>query len=149
MANKTRWNKAFLAGLILVITFTGWLVFAPPQLGGQATMIIVNGNSMEPVYHSGDLVIVHSKEVYQVGDIIAYKNLHMGRYVIHRIVDEEMNRFILKGDNNSWNDSFEPTSNEIIGKHWLRIPVFGKIISWLRTPIYLSLSASLLGGFLR
>jgi signal peptidase I len=148
MTNQKRWWLAFLSGTMLVIAVTGWILFAPPQLGGQATFVIVNGNSMEPGYHQGDLIIVRNADYYQPGDIVAYKHLQMGKYVIHRIIGEELNRFVLQGDNNTWTDGFMPTNEEIIGKHWIRIPGFGKVISWLRKPIYLSFTASLLGGVL-
>ena len=131
-----------------MLAFTGWVLFAPPQLGGQATMVIVDGSSMEPGYHQGDLIIVRSADYYQIGDIVAYKHLQMGKYVIHRIIGEELNRFILQGDNNTWTDGFKPSQAEIIGKHWIRIPKIGKVIAWLRKPVYLAFFASLLGGVL-
>ena len=148
MSNQKKWWLAFWSGAIIVVAFTGWILFAPPQLGGQARMVIVDGNSMQPGYHQGDLVIVHSADYYQVGDIVAYKHLQMGKYVIHRIIAEELNRFVLQGDNNTWTDGFKPTQAEIIGKHWIRIPKLGKVITWLRKPIYIAFFASLLGGIL-
>jgi len=131
-----------------MITVIGWAFFAPPQLGGQATMVIVDGNSMEPGYHQGDLVIVRNSDYYQIGDIVAYKHLQMGKYVIHRIIGEELDRFILQGDNNTWTDGFKPSQSEIIGKHWIQIPKIGKVISWLRKPYYLAFTVSLFGGVL-
>lgn len=148
MTNQKKWWIAFWSGAILVLAFTGWMLFAPPQLGGQATMVIVEGSSMEPVYHQGDLIIVRSADYYQIGDIVAYRHLQMGKYVIHRIISEDLNRFILQGDNNTWTDGFKPSQAEIIGRHWIRIPKFGKVIAWLRKPIYLAFFASLLGGVL-
>ncbi len=38
--------------------------------------------------------------------------------------------------------------DDIIGKHWIRIPGFGTVITWLRKPIYIAITASLLGGML-
>ncbi len=132
MTNQKKWWIAFWSGALLVLAFTGWVLFAPPQLGGQATMVIVDGSSMEPGYHQGDLIIVRSADYYQIGDIVAYKHLQMGKYVIHRIIGEELNRFILQGDNNTWTDGFKPSQTEIIGKQWIRIPKIGKVIAWLR-----------------
>ena len=146
MTNQKKWWLAFLSGILFVITITGWILFAPPQLGGLATMVIVSGNSMEPLYHQGDLVIIRHYDLYGKGDIVAYKNLEMGRYVIHRIIGEELDRFVLQGDNNDWVDGFRPSKQEIIGKEWIHIPKFGKVISWLRRPLYISFFASLLGG---
>ncbi len=148
MTNQKKWRLAFLSGIILVIAITGWVLFAPPQLGGQATMVIVNGSSMQPTYYQDDLIIVRAADYYKTGDIVAYKNLQMGKFVIHRIIGEELDQFILQGDNNSWIDGFMPTKKEIIGKEWVRIPKFGKVISWLRKPLYLSFTASIFGGVL-
>ena len=35
-----------------------WIAFAPAQLGGQVSYVLVNGTSMEPGFHTGDLVLV-------------------------------------------------------------------------------------------
>jgi len=148
MTNKKKWTMAFLAGLVIVITIASWALFAPPQMGGLSTWVIVNGNSMEPLFYSGDLVIVRGAEFYQVGDVVAYKNMQLGKFVIHRIIREESGRFVLQGDNNSWTDGYEPASNEIIGKQWIHIPFIGKVMNWFRKPIYLSLSVCLMGGLL-
>ncbi len=41
--------------------------FAPAKLGGAAGYVLVNGISMEPRFHTGDLVIVRQADRYQVG----------------------------------------------------------------------------------
>ncbi|MEN6436288.1 MAG: signal peptidase I [Anaerolineaceae bacterium] len=148
MTNKKQWTMALLAGLVIVLTIASWALFAPPQMGGLSTLVIVNGNSMEPLFHSGDLVIVRNADYYQVGDVVAYKNMQMGKYVIHRIIAEEFGHFVLQGDNNTWTDGYEPASDEIIGKQWLHIPFIGKAMSWFRKPVYFSLSVCLMGGLL-
>ncbi len=148
MTNRKQWTMALLAGLVIVITIASWALFAPPQMGGLSTLVIVNGNSMEPLFHSGDLVIVRSADFYQVGDVVAYKNMQLGKFVIHRIVGENSDQFVLQGDNNTWTDGYEPASSEIIGKQWIHIPFIGKVMNWFRKPIYLSLSVCLMGGLL-
>lgn len=125
-----------------------WLVFAPVQLGGQATYVIVSGNSMEPGFHRGDLAIVRQEETYQVGDIITYNNAELGKSVIHRIIGLAENHFILKGDNNSWIDTYQPTQAEIIGKLWIFVPAMGKTIEWMRTPLNMALIVAIMGGVL-
>ena len=124
------------------------MVFAPAQLGGSVTYVIVDGNSMEPVFHLGDLLLVRTKASYQTGDAVAYQNKEMGRFVFHRIIGKELDRFILKGDNNPWLDSYHPDQNEIIGKLWLHIPKLGATIEWVRVPVNLAITMSLLGGVL-
>jgi signal peptidase I len=133
-------SLAFLAGV--------WLLFAPVQLAGQATYVIVSGISMEPNFHLGDLAIVRQAETYQIGDIVTYQNAELGKPVIHRIIGKEQGHFILKGDNNSWIDSYQPTQDEIIGKLWIFVPTIGKAIEWTRTPINMALVIAIMGGVL-
>jgi len=125
-----------------------WVAFAPIHIGGQAAYVIVNGISMEPGYHSGDLVIIHKAQSYQVGDVVTYRDPEMGAYVIHRIIEDQQSYFVLKGDNNSWLDAYHPTQNEIIGRQWIYVPKFGKLMQWLRTPLNLSLATAILGVLL-
>ncbi|MFL7868506.1 MAG: S24/S26 family peptidase, partial [Anaerolineales bacterium] len=49
-----------------------WSVFGPMGLGGQAEYVIINGNSMEPLYHTGDLVILRHADRAQKGEVFAY-----------------------------------------------------------------------------
>lgn len=121
--------KKFL-GFILPLLFL--LVFAPSQLGGQATYAIINGNSMEPDFHRGDIVLVLSQSSYETDDIVLYENPDIGP-VFHRIIGIENKHFVLKGDNNHWIDSYQPSQDEIHGKYWFRIPGLGDSLSWLRS----------------
>ena len=134
-------NIILVAGLVAI-----WISFAPVKMGGQASYVIVKGISMEPGFHGGDLVIIHQANAYQVGDIITYHDAKMEAFVIHRIIDTIQDRFIIKGDNNTWIDDYEPTSDEILGKLWIHLPKMGLPLEWLRSPIKLALAAGLLGG---
>jgi signal peptidase I len=108
----------------------------------------VNGISMEPNYHTGDLVIVRKADTYQVGDVVAYHDAEMGQYVIHRIIGIKQEQFELKGDNNSWIDAYHPTHDEVVGKQWIHAPKIGIAMQWLRMPINMSFTIILLGGVL-
>ena len=112
---------SFLLSLFVAILF--WLAFAPTQLGGQVTYVIVDGNSMEPKFHFGDLVLVRRQDTYQIGDAVTYQNAELGRFVFHRIVNIQTDRFILQGDHNTWLDGYQPNQSEIIGKLWIHIPI--------------------------
>jgi len=148
MSSHKRWWQAVLAAFLLVFVFAAWIVFAPLQLGGQAAYVIVTGNSMEPGFHLGDLVVVHQQFVYQVGDIVAYRNAELRNYVFHRIIGKNLDHFILQGDHNSWTDSYQPTREEMVGKLWIHIPRAGKAVQWLRLPINMTLMAGAAGGIL-
>jgi signal peptidase I len=129
----------------LLFTLIFFLAFAPTQLGGAVTNVIVDGNSMEPGFFLGDLVLVRTEPVYRVGDAVIYQDPNMGSFVFHRIIGTELDRFVLQGDNNSWLDSYRPAQDEIAGKLWIHIPKLGKAIEWARVPINMSLTAGLMG----
>jgi signal peptidase I len=74
MSSFKRWWQAVLAAFLLVFVFSAWIIVAPLQLGGQSAYVIVTGNSMEPGFFLGDLVIVHPVLDYQVGDIVVYRS---------------------------------------------------------------------------
>ncbi|HEX9924078.1 MAG TPA: signal peptidase I, partial [Anaerolineae bacterium] len=126
---------------LLLMSIT-WLLFTPVQFGGQAAYVIISGNSMEPVFYRGDLVILYSAKDYQIGDIATYRHPEIGP-VIHRIIEKEDERFIFQGDNNGWIDSYRPQQEEIIGKLWLHLPTAGKTLETFRAPWVLSLIAAL------
>ena len=132
----------------LAVAVIAWIALAPTQLGGVITYVIVDGNSMEPKFHYGDLVLVREQPVYQVGEAVTYQNAEMGRLVFHRIVAIQSDRFVLQGDNNAWLDGYQPGQGEIIGKLWVHIPKVGKAIHWARQPLYLALGFGALGGIM-
>ncbi len=143
-----RWLQAVSAALLLVLTCTAWVVFAPNQLGGQSVYVIINGNSMEPRFHYGDLVIAHRASDYQVGDIVVYRNADLKNLVFHRIIGLNLDHFVLKGDNNHWTDSYQPTREELLGKLWIYLPNAGNIVQWLRQPIVLAIMVGAISVFL-
>jgi len=146
---KTWHFPAVVSNLILAVSLLAiWVAFAPARLGGKVAYVIVNGISMEPGYHLGDLTIMRKAASYQVGDVVTYRDAKMQAYVIHRIIGVEQNQYVLQGDNNSWIDAYRPTNEEIIGKLWIYIPKLGKMFKWLRAPLNMALTIGLLGGVL-
>lgn len=142
-------QSSTIFGVLALALLAGiWVLFMPVQLGGQATYVIISGNSMEPGFHFGDLVIVRQEATYQIGDIVTYHNAELDRNVIHRIIGLEPGHFTLKGDNNSWIDSYHPTPDEIIGKLWIFAPGMGKAIEWTRSPINMAFIIAIMGGVL-
>lgn len=136
--------SALAATIALVMLIVAWIAFAPTQFGGQTVYVIVSGNSMEPGFHRGDLILLRQADSYQVGDIATYRHPTIGP-VIHRIVAEADGRFTLKGDNNAWLDSFQPTQAEMIGKFWTFVPSVGKIVEQLRRPWTMALLTAFAG----
>lgn len=145
MVGWRRWWRPVISAAALVLAGTAWLLLAPQQFGGTAGYVIITGNSMEPGYHNRDLVIVRSDPPYNVGDVVAFHDADLGRPVFHRILAREGSRFIMKGDNNGWTDSYSPRESEIIGRSWLQLAGVGDKILWLRLPLNMALAASLVG----
>jgi len=134
-------SSAF-ATIVLLIT---WILFAPTQVGGLASYVIVYGSSMEPNFHIGDLVIAHRQAVYQVGDAVVYQNIELQGFVFHRIISESAGQFTLQGDNNPWVDTYQPSQEELVGKLWLHIPRGGVVMQKVRSPWVMALVAATLG----
>jgi hypothetical protein len=90
---------------------------------------------MLPSLTEDDLAILREGSTYVPEDVVAYRSSRLGgQIVLHRIVEVEGERFVLKGDNNPWIDSDRPTRQDIIGKLWIRVPGGGTALGWLRTP---------------
>jgi signal peptidase len=79
---------------------------------------------MHSKFKQGDLVLVHPKSSYEVGDIVLYKNPDIGP-VFHRIIGIDGDKFFIKGDNNSWVDSYQPTVQDIYGSLWIHLSYAG------------------------
>lgn len=139
MNTYKRWSPSISAAFWFVITIAIWVAFAPIQAGGQAAYIMVIGKSMEPNFHLGDMIIVKQDSQYKVGDIVAYKNRQLNNNVFHRIIGFESGHFALKGDNNTWVDTYNPSPEEVIGKLWIYLPGVGKVIQRIRTPLNMAL----------
>jgi signal peptidase I len=146
MAAYKRFFPNLQSAFSLVVMITVWIAFAPTQVGGMAAYIIVIGNSMEPKFHIGDLIIAHRELTYQVGDAIVYQNPQLKSFVFHRVIATGSGHYTLKGDNNSWVDTYQPAQEEVVGKLWLHIPRGGLAIQKIRSPFAMALIAGVVGA---
>lgn len=93
----------------LAVTFTLILAYIAFRLNGGG-FAAVEGRSMEPLLHTGDLVILVKKSDVNIGDIVVYKS--GSKYIIHRVIDEyrvgDYNCYVTKGDNNAIPDIGDP-----------------------------------------
>jgi len=141
----TNRKSQVLSGTVFIILLVAaWMALAPIQFGGQTAYIVINGNSMWPILNWDDLVILRQASAYQVGDIVAYHDPKVGP-VIHRIIEQEADRFIFKGDHNDFIDPYHPIQTELIGKLWIRLPVVGRYVEKVRTPYILTFLAAVMG----
>ena len=137
------------AGLLLVVaTVVFWAIFLRPQsLGGPAAYVLVSGKSMEPRYHTGDMVLVERQSHYHVGEVIAYRvpkgDPMAGSQVIHRIIGgDAQHGFVVQGDNRTAPDVWRPTQADIVGAKTLRLPNAVVVLRFLRSPLLLGLMAA-------
>ncbi|MEY2447668.1 MAG: hypothetical protein QOH79_1144, partial [Acidimicrobiaceae bacterium] len=126
-------RRAFSAiGVALGVVL--WLALAPAALGGSSTYVTTYGISMEPTLHRGDLAIVRAQPAYHVGEIVAYHSDSLHAVVLHRIIAREGDRFVFKGDNNTWIDSDHPAQSALIGKMEIRLPGVGTQVQKVASP---------------
>ena len=123
---------------LVAATVALWILFAPVKLGGRATYILVSGNSMEPNFHRGDLVITQKHPEYRIGEAVAYYHPLLNGVVYHRIVAQEQDGYLVRGDANSWLDSHIPTDEDILGAEWIYLPGVGNILEKARQPGWLA-----------
>jgi signal peptidase I len=136
-------------GATLAVVAAWFLLFRPVGLGGPAAFVTVEGVSMVPTYHSGDLVITHKESSYRVGQVIAYRipagQVAAGHIVIHRIVGGNgTTGLIAQGDANSFTDMWHPKTADVIGTPYLLIPNGGRTLFFLRQPFVTATLAALL-----
>jgi signal peptidase I len=124
-----------LAGVLAVI----W----PVRFGGSTSFMIVSGHSMDPTYHTGDLVITKARPTYRVGEIVVYKipgaGAGAGREVVHRLHQVLPDgKLLAKGDNNRTADPWPITQGDIVGSKWVMFPKGGIILGFLRSILMLA-----------
>lgn len=121
-----------LVGIALVAAWFVW----PTTLGGCTTLTIVSGHSMEPTYFTGDLVVARCGEP-AIGDVVVYQPANVGgARVIHRIVGGDATAgWELRGDNNSFDDPWTPTGDEVLGIGGLHLAGVGRAAMLVLSPV--------------
>ena len=135
--------KTIVFAAAAAVLVAAWIYAAPQQIGGSAAYVVVVGSSMEPRLHRGDLAVVRSRNGYEAGDVVAYRSSRLGRTVLHRVERRAGDRYVLRGDANTWLDPDRPSEAQVVGQLALRVPVAGGVIEWLRHPLHASLLAGL------
>jgi signal peptidase I len=139
LASRIVIGVGVLAAILVAFSLVG-----PRALGGPADYVITHGSSMEPKLQDGDLVVLRGAKAYEAGDVVAYRSGRLGRVVLHRIVRTDGERFVTKGDNNSWLDSYRPTEGDVVGRAWFTLPVAGAVLNVLRSPRNFAIASALL-----
>jgi signal peptidase I len=143
---KRTWS--ILSMLLVIAGCVFWAMFLRPQsLGGSAGYVLVSGHSMNPLYHTGDMILVRRHSSYKIGDIVAYKvpkgDAMAGAQVIHRIIGGNATHgFVVQGDNRTAPDVWRPKQGDIVGSATLQIPQAVVVLQYLRSPVLLGLLAA-------
>ncbi|MHB8584877.1 MAG: signal peptidase I [Thermoplasmatota archaeon] len=127
------------------------LLLAAPLLAGTSAypIAIVQGTSMYPNLHNGDIVFFEgSTQTPRVGQVIVFVQGQTGYgpvdsllkpVLIHRVVavghePDGSPDFTTKGDNNQANDPFITASQNVLGVEAVDIPYAGLPILFLESP---------------
>lgn len=122
-----------------------------PDFFGYTPCMIISG-SMEPKIPVNSIIVTKKvdKNKIEVGDIVSYIPKNESKLVTHRVVkmtylpsnytDNKTGNghdilYEIKGDNNKHSDEYLISYSQIKGKYLFTIPLLGKIVSLLKTPI--------------
>lgn len=154
------WLLVPITSILGVAAFFG----ASVALGVSPPISVVDGHSMLPTFHAGDLVVVRSipaKDV-KVGDIVSVnvppesrKELDLPAEIVHRVVKRQGSApdltFTTKGDNNPGVDAFTTHPDDIRGVVIHSVPGLGYPVLFFRSGqgrIFLAaLGVAILGYF--
>lgn len=153
---RIRWgllatDLAFV-GLVIGLVFATW----PARLGGRTVLVVVHGSSMEPTYHSGDLLYARTADHYETGQPAVFRlpagEPGAGQLVVHRIQGRTAEgRYIMQGDNRPLDDGALPAADDLVARPvadlgpvpvgvvrlvpWAALVVVGVTVGWYLWPV--------------
>lgn len=145
-SGKTGWIRTIMrAGaamvtvcLSLIMAASFWLILSKvwlktpvPSVFGFSPVYVLSG-SMEPEFSAGDMIVIHPRPIYQLGDVVTFYS--EGELVTHRIIGESRNGFTMKGDANNVRDEEPVGETDIVGELVFVLPGLGSIAMFFRTP---------------
>lgn len=105
------------------------------------TFFSVATGSMRPTLEVQDIIIVKITDDVKVGDVITYRDNK--DFVTHRVVSNNKDKFITKGDYNNTEDK-PIESKQVVGKMVCKIPNLGVMGKILLTPkVFVSIVVTL------
>lgn len=145
--SRTRRIWTITASLLTTAFVIGIGILAwPATLGGKATWVSVSGTSMEPNYHTGDLVLAWNDDGWQLGDVILYGiQGSTDGLIVHRLVSgNATDGWYAQGDNKPRIDPWLIPNDAIGGREILHVPNAGTALTWVRSPQVLAIICGLL-----
>jgi signal peptidase len=135
------------AVLIAVLATAAWFLW-PARFGGATSMVVVQGHSMEPTLHTGDLLVVREQDHYRPGDIVVFKIVSPAGgtgTVVHRLLAIGPDgRITTRGDNRASPDNFNLLTESIVGRAAVMLPQGGSLLYLLSRWWTLALVAGLM-----
>lgn len=120
---RPRWWRVTTQALRCVgaiVAIAAVAVLWPARFGGATTIVTVSGTSMQPTFHTGDVLIARRRSHYEVGDVVVYRvpsgQPGAGQLVVHRVISSSAGgTLVLKGDNRALPDDFHPGAADAVG----------------------------------
>ena len=135
--NKIRKINNIVSTILLILCFIYLIITLGPRLLGYEVNVVLS-NSMEPVYSTGELLLVKPAKADEINDIISFKGSGVsGNVITHRVIkiDQEKQVFITKGDANSSQDSNPVAFSRLNGIVKINIPYIGYIYGMIQSMI--------------
>lgn len=115
----------------------------PRAVGGLNTFTVVSGISMEPTFHTGDLIISRKADRYKLGDVVTFKipdEKYKKIRIIHRVIGKnDDGGYKIQGDNQDHADPWSVPAANIVGRKVFLIPRGGFALGYARNPLGLAL----------
>ena len=136
--------------ILLLLLLVGYNIYvsaarasgqALPKLFGWSNAVVISG-SMKPELEINDVVIAHEQKEYRAGDVILFRD-ESGITVCHRIVSQEADGFVTKGDDNNTPDQRRVPPGDVHGKVVLVIPRVGVIQQVMAKPWVMALAGGI------
>lgn len=122
-------NKAYIgvgaAVLFAILASLTHLVGLP----GPFSMASAHGNAMAPKYRDGDLLVLHSQQYYNIGQVVEYHvtaGAGQGSLGLSMITGGDGTKgFNLRAEANNHDDATLPRSGDIVGTVVFSVPGMG------------------------
>jgi signal peptidase I len=123
---------------LAVFLVAAWFLW-PVRWGGTFAEVVVTGHSMEPTFHTGDLVVTKKDDHYRIGEKVVYQipkgEPGAGIHVVHRIIGTRSDgTLVLQGDNRLTPDTWRPRPRDVVGRVVTVVPQAGRVLVGLSNP---------------
>lgn len=103
-----------------------------PSVFGCSVVTVLSG-SMEPEFAPGDMLLIRRQQEYRIGDVVTYEE--QGSFITHRIIEQDEESYLTKGDANNTPDGSRIRYEDIFGTVLLVIPGLGNVALFLKSPL--------------